>query len=145
MTGAPPPRRSFSRSDVKAVGAAQERAHLAGLQFLQRVEEQRRQAVRRRASPCAPPCSASGASENAAATCRKSVPRLQLRERLLGARAAGLDLLRARVLRHRHQDVREVVLVAAARLRLLGLEEVVDLAVGHHDPVVDLALAQARQ
>ncbi len=83
--------------------------------------------------PSAPPCSASGAFD------------ARLGERLLDARASLLDALGARLLGDAHQDVREVVLGALRRGVLHVLEEELDLAVAHLDPVVDLALAQARE
>jgi hypothetical protein len=131
MTGAPSSASAapvVQPQQVETVGAAQELGHRARLHFLQRLGEQRRQAVSRRAAH-ASALQASGASAERCGDLAEIGSAPSTGERLLGADAAPLDLLRARVLRHRHQDVRQVVLVRATRLHLLlGLEKLLDLA-----------------
>ena len=129
--------------DVEAVRAAQDVAHLAWLHGLQRVVENRRQALAR-----AP---AHGAALQRIRGFRKRRGDLaeirafrELSERLLGARAPRLHLLGARVLRHDDEDVRKIDFVAAHLLVGRRREQRVDLAFGDDDLVVDFALAQPR-
>ncbi len=93
--------------------------------------------------PRLPPCNASGASENDAATCANSVPVADLRPAASSARRAALLPESGEACSGtRDQHVRQQVLAVAAAARRGGREELVDLGVGDVDAPFGLALAQ---
>ena len=93
--------------------------------------------------PRLPPCCASFASDQVAATCAKSSPSLHaVASASSRAPLPLLDLLGRALLGNAHEDVRDQVLVLAAGLRGDRREVVVDLGVGDEDLAVDLAVAQ---
>src|SRR5690606_17251580 len=87
--------------DVKPVGAAQDRAHVADPHALYRLEEQRRQAARLAPAEQAALEAFRGVRESGRYLAEIRTL-LDLRQGLLGPRLALLDLLRARLLGHAH-------------------------------------------
>jgi hypothetical protein len=126
--------------DVEAVGAAQDVAHLARLQRVEHLGEERRQA-RRGAPAQASALQRVRRIREARRHLREIRAFPQLRERLQRAPAPLLDHLAARLRGHQHEDVREAELrIVRLLLRLAG-DFRLDLGIGHDELVVHLALA----
>src|SRR5262245_40434407 len=130
--------------DMEPVRAAQDRGHIAGREGPQGIDEQGGQPLAVAPAEDAPLQRVGRVRKR-----RRHLPEIgagaDLLERLLGAGAPRLDLLRGGVLGDGHEDVREVEFLAALLAPLLRADEALDLALADYDLVVDFTLPQARE
>src|SRR5688572_11734613 len=130
--------------DVEAVGAADDVAHLADVELFDHAREERRQ-PRGGAPPERAALERVRRVREGRGDLREVAALAQLRERLHGAPAALIDHLGGRLRRDDDEDVRQAELRVRSLLLRLARKLRIHFGVGHHDGVLDLALAQARQ